>query len=104
MYYSNKLSNYKSISHCFLSQKGGSSKGIYKSLNCGKGSFDNKNDVNKNLRIACKKITSSYKKLILLNQIHSNKFYFFDKKNINHKNKKIGDALIKKNYNRCFDC
>ena len=50
MYYSNKLSNYKSISHCFLSQKGGSSKGIYKSLNCGKGSFDNKNDVNKNFK------------------------------------------------------
>ena len=96
MYYSNKLSKYTSISHCFLSRKGGNSKGIYKSLNCGQGSLDNKNDVNKNLRIACKKISSSYKKLILLNQIHSNKFYFFDKKNINHKNRKLGDALITK--------
>ena len=96
MYYSNKLSKYTSISHCFLSRKGGNSKGIYKSLNCGQGSLDNKNDVNKNLRIACKKISSSYKKLILLNQIHSTKFYFFDKKNINHKNRKLGDALITK--------
>tara|TARA_B100000579_G_scaffold432726_1_gene450103 strand:- start:687 stop:1448 length:762 start_codon:yes stop_codon:yes gene_type:complete len=96
MYYSNKLSKYNSISHCFLGRKGGSSKRIYKSLNCGKGSLDNKNDLNKNLRIACKKIGSSYKKLILLNQIHSNKFYFFDKKNVNHKNRKLGDALITK--------
>ena len=96
MYYSNKLSKYSSISHCFLSRKGGNSKGIYKSLNCGKGSLDNKYNVNKNLRIACKKISSSYKKLILLNQINSNKFYFFDKKNINHKNRKLGDALITK--------
>ena len=96
MYYSKKLSKYSSISHCFLNRNGGYSKGIYKSLNCGKGSLDNKNNVNKNLRIACKKINSSYKKLILLNQIHSNKFYFFDKKNINHKNRKLGDALITK--------
>ena len=96
MYYSYKLSKYNSISHCFLSRKGGNSKGIYKSLNCGKGSLDNKYNVNKNLRIACKKISSSYKKLILLNQIHSSKFYFFDKKNINHKNRKLGDALITK--------
>ena len=96
MYYSNKLLKYKSISHCFLSRKGGNSKGIYKGLNCGKGSLDNKDNVNENLRIACKKVSASYKKLILLNQIHSNKFYFFDKKNIKHKNKKLGDALITK--------
>ena len=47
MYYSYKLSKYNSISHCFLSRKGGNSKGIYKSLNCGKGSLDNKFNVNK---------------------------------------------------------
>ena len=96
MYYSNKLIKYSSISHCFLNRKGGNSKGIYKSLNCGKGSLDNKNNINQNLRIACKKISSSYKKLILLNQTHSNKIYFFDKKNIKHKNRKLGDALITK--------
>ncbi len=96
MYYSSRLSKYNSISHCFLGRKGGKSKGIYKSLNCGKGSLDNKDNINKNLETACKKICSSYKKLILLNQIHSNKFIFFDKKNMNHKNKKIGDALITK--------
>ncbi len=96
MYYSNKLLKFNSISHCFLSRKGGISKGIYKSLNCGRGSLDNKNNVNKNLKIACKKISSTYKKLILLNQIHSNKFFFFDKKNINLKKRKLGDALITK--------
>ena len=96
MYYSKRLSKYKSISHCFLNKRGGKSKGIYKSLNCGKGSLDDQKNIKKNLRIACKKIGASYKKLILVNQIHSNKFYFFDKKNINYKNKKKGDALITK--------
>ena len=96
MYYSKKLSKYNSISHCFLNRNGGKSKGIYKSLNCGKGSLDNKTNINKNLKIACKKISSSYRKLILLNQIHSNKFYFFNKKNIDKKNRKLGDALITK--------
>ncbi len=96
MHYSSKLSKYKSISHCFFNRLGGKSKGIYKSLNCGKGSSDSKNNINQNLKIACKKITSSYKKIILLNQIHSNKFHFFDKKNLNHNRKKIGDALITK--------
>ena len=96
MYYSKKLLKYNSISHCFLNRKGGKSKGIYKGLNCGKGSFDNKKNINRNLKIACKKINSSYKKLILLNQIHSNKFYFLNKKNINNKNRKLGDAIITK--------
>ncbi len=96
MYYSKKLSKYNSISHCFFNRKGGKSTGIYKSLNCGKGSLDNKKNINKNLKIACKKISSSYKKIILLNQIHSNKFHYFDKKKLNYKNRKLGDALITK--------
>ena len=60
MYCSKRLSKYKSISHCFLNKKGGKSKGIYKSLNCGKGSLDDQKNINKNLRIACKKIDTSY--------------------------------------------
>ena len=42
MYYSKKLKKFKNINHCFFSRKGGYSKGIYKSLNCGQGSRDNK--------------------------------------------------------------
>ena len=93
MFYSKKLSKETHINHCFFNRLGGKSKGIYKSLNCGRGSLDKKNYVNKNIVIACKKISKSYKKLILLNQIHSNKFFLI--KNFKFSEKKlIGDALI----------
>ena len=91
---SKKLLEFKEIRHGFFNRKGGQSKGIYKSLNCGKGSFDAKKNINKNLKIACKKISASYKKLILLHQIHSNKFHFLYKKDIKNKKNIIGDALI----------
>ena len=42
MIYSKKLKNFKKIKHCFFSRKGGFSKGVYKSLNCGRGSKDKK--------------------------------------------------------------
>ena len=51
MFYSKKLLKCKKITHCFFSRKGGFSKGIYKSLNCGKGSKDNQKDVVKNLSL-----------------------------------------------------
>ena len=90
---SKKLSKFKSITHGFFDRQKGASRGIYKSLNCGLGSYDNKRKVLKNLKIVCKKIKCSPKNLILLNQIHSSKYYFINKKNkINKKFK--GDALI----------
>ena len=91
---SKKLSKFQQINHGFFNKKGGKSKGIYKSLNCGIGSSDSKKNVLKNLKIVCKKINCSSKNLILLNQIHSNKFYFINK-NYKFKKKKLnGDALI----------
>ena len=48
---SKKLSKFKNISHGFFGSKGGVSKGIYKSLNCGIGSSDNKINIEKNLNI-----------------------------------------------------
>ena len=56
MFYSNKLKKIKQIKHCFFSKNNGFSKGIYKSLNCGKGSKDNKNNINKNLDVVAKKM------------------------------------------------
>ena len=47
MILSKKLLKYKSIRHCFLGMEGGKSKGIYKSLNCGRGSSDTKVNVTK---------------------------------------------------------
>ena len=91
---SKKLSKFKQINHGFFDKKGGKSTGIYKSLNCGIGSYDSKKNVLKNLKIVCKKINCSYKNLILLNQVHSNKFHFINK-NYKFKKKKLnGDALI----------
>ena len=46
----------KNITHGFFNKLGGYSTGIYKSLNCGKGSKDNKQNVNQNLIKVCKKI------------------------------------------------
>ena len=91
---SKKLSKYKNIRHGFFNKKGGLSKGIYRSLNCGIGSSDNKKNINRNLKIACNKISSSYEKIVLLHQIHSNKFYFLNKNYKKNKKKLIGDALI----------
>ncbi len=91
---SKKLLKFQQINHGFFDKKGGKSTGIYKSLNCGIGSSDSKKNVLNNLKIVCKKINCSSKNLILLNQIHSNKFYFINK-NYKFKKKKLnGDALI----------
>ena len=92
MFYSKKLTSEIGIKHCFFNRSGGKSRGIYKSLNCGRGSLDKKKYIKQNIVIASKKISKSYKKVILLNQIHSNKFFFI--KNYNLKKKLTGDALI----------
>ena len=54
---SKKLSKFKTINHGFFSKRGGLSKGIYKSLNCGIGSKDKKKNVTKNLEIVKNKIS-----------------------------------------------
>ena len=90
---SKKLSKFNEISHGFFNSKGGCSIGIYKSLNCGPGSNDNKSKVIKNLRIVKKKINKSSKNIFLLHQIHSNKFVFINKYYKNQKRKKA-DAII----------
>ena len=54
---SQKLSKVKNISHGFFSKKGGCSKGIYESLNCGLGSKDKKINVIKNIEVIKKKFS-----------------------------------------------
>ena len=75
---SKKLEKFNNIKHGFFNSKGGVSSGIYKSLNCGIGSNDKIKNVAKNLKIVSKKIGVK-KKIILLNQVHSNKIYFIKK-------------------------
>ena len=90
---SKKLTKVKNIKHGFFNSIGGQSKNIYKSLNCGPGSLDNKINVKKNLQIVRKKISNKAKNIFLLHQVHSNKFIFIDKK-YNNKNKPKADAII----------
>ena len=95
MFYSKKLKKFKGISHCFFSKKGGFSKGIYSSLNCGRGSRDNKINVKKNIFLVSKKMRINPRNLILMNQTHSKKVIFIDAKNKNAK-KFSSDAIITK--------
>ena len=94
MIVSKKLKKFINIKHIFFNRKGGISTGIYKSLNCGIGSHDKKKNVLKNLKIVSKKIGCEQKKLILLNQTHSNKFSFISKNYKFDKKRIKADALI----------
>ena len=91
---SKKLSKFKNIQHAFFNRLGGKSTGIFKSLNCGKGSSDSKKNIMKNLKTVSNKINAKSNKIVLLNQVHSNKFYYIDKDSKLNNNKFNGDALI----------
>ena len=93
MFKSKKFKKFKKVKHCFFSRKGGYSKGVYQSLNCGVGSNDNKKNVYKNLSFVSKKMRINKKKLILMYQTHSNKVSIINNDNINSRRFK-SDALI----------
>ena len=67
MFYSKRLKKIKTLKHCFFSRKNGFSKGLYKSLNCGRGSNDNKKNLQKNLNFVAKKMGVNYKILKIHN-------------------------------------
>ena len=90
---SKKLSEIKNLKHGFFNTKGGISKNIYKSLNCGPGSKDKSSNVRKNLELVRKKIKRTAKDIFLLNQIHSNKFIYIDEE-YQFKSKPKVDAVI----------
>ena len=94
MFYSKKLKKQKQIKHCFFSRKNGFSKGLYKGLNCGRGSKDDKNNINKNLDFVAKKMAVERSSLILMHQTHSNKVIEIKKKN--YRKKIIADAMVTK--------
>jgi len=92
MYFSKKLKKLKQIKHCFFSRRNGFSKSIYRSLNCGKGSKDNKKNVSRNLSYVAKYMAIEKSKLILMHQTHSNKVIEIKKNNF--RKKIIADAMI----------
>ena len=94
MFYSKKLKKLKKVKHCFFSRRNGFSRGIYKSLNCGRGSKDSKKAVSRNLNFVSKKMRVKRNKLVLMHQTHSNKVVEIKQTNLN---KKItADAMITK--------
>ena len=95
MFFSKKFKKFQDIKHCFFSKNGGVSKGIYYSLNCGEGSKDRKQNINKNLLFVSKKMKISKKKLSLMYQTHSNKVIIINNKNKNLR-KFNSDALVTK--------
>ena len=94
MFYSKNFKKLKNINHCFFSKKNGFSRGIYKSLNCGRGSKDNKKNIAKNLIFVSSKMGVPKNKLILMHQTHSNKVVEIKKNN--YKSKIKADAIITK--------
>ena len=92
MFYSKKLKKIKYLKHCFFSRKGGYSSGIYRYLNCGRGSKDNKKNIKKNLNFVSKKMKVKSKNLILMYQTHSNKVLEIKKNNC--KKRISADAMI----------
>tara|TARA_B110000967_G_C18778948_1_gene507206 strand:+ start:76 stop:828 length:753 start_codon:yes stop_codon:yes gene_type:complete len=94
MFYSKKLKKFKEIKHCFFSRKGGFSKGLYKGLNCGRGSQDSKKNILKNLNYVSHKMRVENDNLVLMNQTHSNKVTEINKNN--YKRKINSDAIITK--------
>ncbi len=94
MYFSKKLKKFNQINHCFFSRKNGFSRGIYKGLNCGRGSKDSKKNIDKNLNYVAKKMAVKRGRLILMHQTHSNKV--LEVKKNNFKKKIVADAMITK--------
>ena len=95
MFYSKNLKNNLKIQHCFFSRKNGTSEGIYDSLNCGVGSKDKKENIEKNLGIVCKKFKINKKSLVLMRQTHSNRAEIIN--DIKNSERIECDALLTKN-------
>ena len=68
MFYSKNLKKIKKLRHCFFSRKNGFSKGIYRSLNCGIGSNDKKNNIKKNIKIVISKLRTKSRQIFLVKQ------------------------------------
>ena len=93
MFFSKKLKKFNTINHCFFSRNGGVSQGIYRSLNCGLGSDDKKENILKNLDIVSKKIGINPENLFTMNQTQGNKVVVINDTN-KHIQRVNSDALV----------
>jgi len=74
----NRIIFYKDFKYCFFTRNGGVSKKNFSSLNCAFNKGDNEVNVKKNREYVRKKFCSK-KKIVLINQVHSNKIFYIDK-------------------------
>ncbi len=72
------LLSHSNIRHGFFTRKGGCSTGIYASLNCGPGSDDKPENINKNRQTILSKFAPHATRLCGLYQIHSNIVHSLD--------------------------
>lgn len=90
-----KAYNLKRVKHGFFGRVGGSSKGIYSSLNISFNSDDDPLNIVKNRVIISENLGLNSEKIFFLNQQHTNKVIFFDSKiNENDIAKVEADAFI----------
>jgi polyphenol oxidase len=87
-----KSTNLSFIRHGFFGRAEGVSEGIYKGLNCGAGSGDNKLHVQKNKEIVCKAIGA--KRLVTLHQVHGREVLVINSENDIPTNGFNGDAIV----------
>jgi polyphenol oxidase len=67
------------LRHGFFGRRGGVSKGVYRSLNCGLGSADEPANISENRRRVAAALGSSGERLVTLRQIHSARAIVVDK-------------------------
>ena len=90
-----KAYNLREVKHGFFGRVGGSSKGIYSSLNISFKSADKPHNIIKNRKIISEILETESEKVFFLNQSHTNKVIFFNSKmNVNDINKIEADAFI----------
>ena len=90
-----KAYNLKRVNHGFFGRVGGSSKGIYSSLNISFNSDDDRQNIVQNRVIISENLGLNLEKIFFLNQQHTNKVIFFDSKiNVNDIAKVAADAFI----------
>ena len=93
-----RLRYHKNFKFCFFSRNGGVSKNNFRSLNCAFNYEDKKENVIKNRELVRKKF-SKLKRVVLMNQVHSNKVILIDKKDKRVLNV---DGMISKRKDLCL--
>ncbi len=78
MFKKNKIIFYKDFQYCFFTRNGGVSKKNFSSLNCAFNKGDKEINVKKNREYVRNEFCSK-KKIVLINQVHSDKIFFIDK-------------------------